>query len=91
MQSPFLTYRDLLLDAHYGTIERLRRIVLNLYNEQAYPTVALGSFLAGADEKHTRMLLEMLEWYGRYIENDPHFLSLGEELVKLYRQDIESD
>jgi len=54
--------------------------VLNLYNGAAHG-VRLDTLMSSADEKHTRIALDLLAWYARHGENCPEFMALGQQLT----------
>lgn len=74
MQSPFLTHRHILLNG-YGAARWLRRLTLSLWNGNTWPTDMSG--IAGLDEEHFAIAIELLAWYRKYGENDPDFMSIG--------------
>lgn len=82
-RSPFDTHKAKLDGCHSAAL-RLQRIVLNLYNGNAWPIVndELSSYLSNADHDHRRALLEMLNWYAQLGENCPDFMALGRRLAK---------
>lgn len=70
-ESPFLTYRPILLRG-YGTAISLRGITLSLLNGSNWP--ADLSQVAGMDDKHFAIAMELIAWYRQYGENDPDFM-----------------
>ncbi|MBI2381494.1 MAG: hypothetical protein HYV16_12145 [Gammaproteobacteria bacterium] len=76
--SPFLRYRSQILGG-YGTAARLRALVLHLYNGGNYP-VRLDNLLAGADQTHVQIAMDLIGAYGRLGENDPAFMTLAREI-----------
>jgi len=81
--NPFVAYRAEITGG-YSTAERLAAMVLNLYNGAAYG-VRLDMLLSSADEKHTRIALELLAWYAKHGENCAEFMALGKELAERAR------
>lgn len=77
-QNPFVTYRAEICGG-YSTAHRLAALVLNLYNGAAHG-VRLDTLLSSADEKHTRIAMELLAWYARHGENCPEFMALARHL-----------
>lgn len=77
--TPFLRYRQEIL-GHYETAIRLRALVLNLWGGRP---ANLGQLLMGADERHTRIALEMITSYTQYGENDSHFMGLASEIIDM--------
>lgn len=82
-ENPFVAYRDQITGG-YSTAQRLAALVLNLYNGAAH-RVRLDTLLSSADEKHTRIALELLAWYARHGENCPEFMALARELAEQAR------
>ena len=80
--SPFLRYRKEIMGG-YGTAVRLQQLVLNLWNGN-FP-VSLGMLLANADQRHTRIALELIASYAEHKENDPHFMNLAAEIRDLQK------
>ncbi|MDO8933355.1 MAG: hypothetical protein Q7U97_13255 [Rhodocyclaceae bacterium] len=75
--SPFLRHRDVIL-GHYSTATRLQSLVLHLWNDGN--EVRLANLFGNADEKHTRIALELIASYTRHGENDAHFMRLANEI-----------
>lgn len=75
-QSPFLAHRHILLNG-YGAAITLRSITLSLWNGRKWP--ADMSRVAGLDEQHFAIVLELLAWYRQYGENDPDFMEAGRD------------
>lgn len=73
-ESPFLTHKEILLSG-YGAARTLRNITLSLWNGNNWP-VALHR-VNGLDERHFGIALELITWYRRYGEDDPHFMDVG--------------
>ena len=69
---------------YYSTAQRLAALVKHLYNGAAHG-VRLDKLLSSADEKHTRIALELLAWYARHGENCPEFMALARELAEQAR------
>lgn len=78
--NPFTAYRAEICGG-YSTAQRLAALVLHLYNGGVHG-VRLDNLLAIADERHTRIALELITWYGRYVENCPEFMALARELAE---------
>ncbi|AMR77984.1 DUF7673 family protein [Cupriavidus nantongensis] len=76
MTSPFVAHRDKVL-GHYSTAAWLRRLVLAMWNGNAYP-VGLSQ-LTNLDDSHAKAVLEMLSSYRQNGENDATFMALAEE------------
>ena len=79
-QNPFVVYRAEIC-GHYSTAQRLTALTLHLHNGRRHG-VRLDNLLSSADERHTRIALEMLAWYAKHGENCPEFMSLARELVE---------
>ncbi|BDO10913.1 MULTISPECIES: DUF7673 family protein [Aeromonas] len=73
-QSPFLTHRSILLSS-YSTAIALRGFTLSLWNGRNWP--ADLSRVAGMDEKHFAIAMELITWYRQYGEDDPDFMETG--------------
>lgn len=73
-QSPFLTHRPILLSG-YSTAITLRGFTLSLWNGRNWP--ADLSRVAGMDEKHFAIAMELISWYRQHGENDPDFMGTG--------------
>lgn len=80
--SPFLRYRTEIL-GHYETAERLRKLTLNLWGGVM---CNLSQLFMGADERHTRIALELIVSYSQYGENDTFFMGLASEIVETMQQ-----
>lgn len=76
--SPFRTHREIILSS-YSTALRMQDLVLHLWNDNR--PVQLGSLLGNADQKHTQIVLAMIESYSVWGENDPDFMALAEEIL----------
>ena len=79
-QSPFLTHKEILLGG-YGAARWLRRLTLSLWNGHAWPADLSG--LAGLDERHFQIALELLTWYRQYGEDDRDFMATVEEVKEI--------
>ena len=77
-QNPFVTYRAEITGG-YSTGQRLAALTLHLYNGAAHG-VRLDNLLSNADERHTRIALEMLAWYAKHGENCIDFMDLSRDL-----------
>ena len=75
-QSPFLTHRHILLN-DYGAAITLRSLTLSLWNGRNWP--ADLSRVAGLDEQHFTIAIELIAWYRQYGENDPDFMDTGRD------------
>lgn len=73
--NPFVKHRDTLLFADHGGARRLQALALNLYNGAEWP-VDMGSLASYLDREYWDRALEMLEWYRKYGENDPEFMTV---------------
>lgn len=76
--SPFLRYRKEII-GNYETAQRLRELVLNLWGGRQ---CRLGMLFMTADERHTRIALELIASYTHYGENDSHFMGLASEIIE---------
>lgn len=79
-QNPFVAYRAEICGG-YSTAQRLAALALHLYNGQRHG-VRLDNLLSSADERHTRIALEMLAWYAKHGENCLEFMGLARELIE---------
>lgn len=79
-QNPFVTYRAEITGG-YSTGQRLAALTLHLYNGAAHG-VRLDNLLRLADERHTRIALEMLSWYAKHGENCIDFMDLARDLLE---------
>ncbi|MBI5006220.1 MAG: hypothetical protein HZB95_03745 [Nitrosomonadales bacterium] len=75
--SPFETHRSVIFD-YYGTAAKLRRVVMGLWNGNAHPFDL--SDVAGMDDDHYGIMLELINSYRKYGENDRVFMSLAQEI-----------
>lgn len=80
-ESPFAAYRHEIL-GHYSTARRLQELVLHLWND--CNPLYLASLFMNADERHTRIALELIASYTTHGENDPHFMNLAAEIRDLH-------
>jgi len=78
-RNPFVAYRREIC-GQYSTAQRLAALVCHLYNGATYP-VRLDNLLASADERHTRIALELMAWYATHGENCHEFMSLAHQLA----------
>lgn len=78
--SPFELYRKEICGG-YSTAQRLAALVRHLYNGSDH-SVRLDNLLSSADERHTRIALELMTWYAEHGENCPVFMALARELVE---------
>lgn len=76
--NPFVTYRAEICGG-YSTGQRLAALTLHLYNGAAHG-VRLDNLLSSADERHTRIALELLAWYAKHGENCIDFMDLARDL-----------
>lgn len=76
-ESPFVTHRTEIL-GNYGTAYKLQQLVLHLYNFNF--EFNLGRLLWGADQRHTRIALDLIASYAVNGENDPDFMALAVEI-----------
>lgn len=83
--SPFLRYRQEIL-GHYETAQRLRALVLNLWGGKP---ANLSLLFMNADERHTRIALELIASYSHYGENDSHFMGLAAEIIETLEESDE--
>ncbi len=79
-QNPFVAYRAEITGG-YSTAQRLAALVLHLYNGAAHG-VRLDNLLSNADERHTRIALELLAWYAKHGENCIDFMNLARHLLE---------
>jgi hypothetical protein len=80
--SPFLRHREVIL-SHYGTAEKLRGLVMHLWNDNN--PMRLGSLFGNADPRHQAIAMELIASYAEHGENDPHFMNLADEIRDLQR------
>lgn len=52
---------DLIKTAEYATMYRIRQLILNIYNPEAFPKVDIVMLIRGTDEKHFALFQEILE------------------------------
>lgn len=78
--SPFIKHRSV-LQASYGTAQKLATLTLSLYNGNAYPFAA-HSF-RGMDEKHLEIAFDLIRSYNRHGEGDDDFMNVARELSVL--------
>ena len=76
--SPFIRYRNELLDEFNLTSRSLRRLVLNLWN--GMEGLNLSALFWNADPLHTRIALEMIVSYSHRGEKDAAFMALANEI-----------
>lgn len=86
--SPFIRYRSEIMGC-YGTAEKLRELVLHLWNSDN--PMNLGRLIGNADKRHTGIVLEMICSYTRLGENDPHFMALAGDIRERNRIEIEEE
>lgn len=79
-QNPFVAYRTEITGG-YSTGQRLAALTLHLYNGAAHG-VRLDNLLINADERHTRIALEMLTWYAKHGEDCIDFMDLAGDLLE---------
>lgn len=84
--SPFAVHRKIIM-ADYGTAAKIRRIVLSLYNGQAFPVDL--SDVAGMDKVHFQIVLDLLTSYHQLGENDKVHMRLAEEIKREFHQPAE--
>lgn len=78
-QNPFVTYRAEICGG-YSTAQRLAALTLHLYNGARHG-LRLDNLLSSADERHTRIAIEMLAWYAKHGENCIDFMHLARQLA----------
>lgn len=79
-QNPFVVYRAEICGG-YSTAQRLAELTLHLYNGARHG-VRLDNLLSSADERHTRIAIEMLAWYAKHGENCIDFMHLARQLAE---------
>ena len=77
--SPFVTHAKVIL-ADYGTASKIRRFVLSLYNGHAFPCDL--SDIAGMDNIHFQIVVDLMTSYHTLGENDKDMLELAERIKK---------
>jgi len=75
--SPFAEYRPEIMGG-YGVAEKLRELVLHLYNHNN--PIDLGGLLVSADKRHREIIIELLKSYAERGESDDLFMDLAEEI-----------
>lgn len=78
-QNPFVAYRAEICGG-YSTAQRLAALTLHLYNGARH-SVRLDNLLSSADERHTRIAIEMLAWYAKHGENCIEFMTIARQLA----------
>lgn len=73
-ESPFATYREILVDGTYSAAGFLQSFALAMYAGAAFPMDASG--LRNLDDKHMRAFQEMAVWFRRHGESDPDFVEV---------------
>lgn len=79
-ENPFVAYRAEICGG-YSTGQRLAALTLHLYNGAAH-RMRLDNLLSNADERHTRIALEMIAWYAKHGENCIDFMDLARYLLE---------
>lgn len=79
-QNPCVAYRTEICGG-YSTAQRLAALVRHLFNGAAHP-VRLDNLLSNADERHTRIALELIAHYAKNGENCTDFMDLARYLVE---------
>lgn len=73
-ESPFATYRSILVDGDYSAAGFLQSFAMAMYAGAAFPLDASG--LRNLDDKHMRAFHEMAGWYRAHGEGDPDFVDV---------------
>lgn len=84
MESAFKKYESVIFQG-YGTANYIRRVCMNLYNKNNQ--CDLG-FIQNTDEKHFKILIELLVSYRANGENDPDFMRI---CSRIYENDTKPD
>lgn len=74
IESPFATYRGILVDSDYPAAEFLQGFAMAMYAGGAFPIDAGG--LRRLDDKHMQMFQEMAAFFRRHGEGDPDFVDV---------------
>jgi len=73
-ESPFATYRAILVDGDYSAAGFLQSFAMAMYAGAAFPMDASG--LRNLDDEHMKAFQEMAVWYRRHGEGDPDFVDV---------------
>jgi hypothetical protein len=73
-ESPFVTYRSILVDGDYSAAGFLQAFAMAMYAGGANPMDASG--LRNLDEQHLHAFQEMAAWFRRHGEGDPDFIDV---------------
>lgn len=73
-ESPFATYRAILVDGDYSAAGFLQSFAMAMYAGGAFPMDASG--LRNLDDQHMRAFQEMAAWFRRHGEGDPDFVDV---------------
>jgi hypothetical protein len=73
-ESPFVTYRSILVDGGYSAAGFLQAFAMAMYAGGANPMDASG--LRNLDDQHMRAFQEMAAWFRRHGEGDPDFVEV---------------
>jgi len=73
-ESPFATYRAILVDGTYSAAGFLQSFAMTMYAGAAFPMDASG--LRNLDDHHMRAFQEMAAWFRRHGEGDPDFVDV---------------
>jgi len=73
-ESPFATYRAVLVDSDYSAAGFLQAFAMAMYAGAAFPMDANG--LRNLDDKHMQIFQEMAASYRRHGESDPDFMDV---------------
>lgn len=90
-ESPFVTYRSILVDGDYSSAGFLQSFAMAMYAGAAFPMDARG--LRNLDEHHMRAFQEMAAWFRRHGEDDPDFVEVCKKIKEnraKYAQHIKS-
>lgn len=82
MENPFIKHEKK-INGCYGTAQKMRDVILNLYNGNSWPLSGqLSSLINNGDEDHWLAMKEIFEWYHVRGENCPVFMALGRDLAE---------
>lgn len=78
-ESPFATYRQMLVGADYSAALSLQSFVLSLYNGNTWKF--RGDSLSNFDSEHLEAFCQMARWYNRYTEGCPVFMQVCRDMI----------
>lgn len=89
-ESPYVTYREILLDGKYGTAYLLQEFILYQYDASRY-SFEIDEHRGGFDSRHLQMYQDMKQWFWENGQASDGFRELAETIEARWIRQAEAN